>query len=569
MKSIISKILKFFTLNKMVKNKDVKTLLINIAIYIGIGIALGIYKAIVGRIPLLGNLSYNVAGLYKIYAWVGAILAAIQCFGNDDYSDVEYVTLEDIKNFWNLKNGKIAIIVAAVILCLIPNISRALVVGSNDKKEDKVASSEVKEMEEDKQEEYSNKEGEDIVSYEEEDVEIEEQNSFLENTETFYEYAKGYWTGTEVKCVTDIVNNAYYMCIKQDEQQNIEYEVESLEVSDAEVTAVLIDKNTQKKYDVVILNNTNEKEMKIKEQGTSFGLSFSANHNISSYDELINMEEFSVGYLDKCDWFYMDIKTFDFSCEDVKYAFFDISNETVGEELIIQDINIANFYYVFGEEDGIIKCLYEILSFNDMECCDDSTNIFWFFEDNGTSGESCYYRYNYIASNDVYIKDSIGEWADEPKPSGELPFFAPMGTDYELAQQQESNRLAGTNIILDESNVITEPIESYEGVYVYEHLEIEFTPEEDMCSLTCYSEGETATLSIMGMGSRVVEEEIPDGMVMYTVAGNVRESGIRGNQSATCQILLVLQPDGNIYIENNPSSENITELPEGVYVREE
>ena len=34
MKNIISKILKFFTLNKMVKNKDVKTLLINIAIYI-------------------------------------------------------------------------------------------------------------------------------------------------------------------------------------------------------------------------------------------------------------------------------------------------------------------------------------------------------------------------------------------------------------------------------------------------------------------------------------------------------------------------------------------------------
>ena len=163
MKNIISKILKFFTLNKMVKNKDVKTLLINIAIYIGIGIALGIYKAIVGRIPLLGNLSYNVAGLYKIYAWVGAILAAIQCFSNDDYSDVEYVTLEDIKNFWNLKNGKIAIIVAAVVLCLIPNINRALVVGSNDKKEDKVASSEVKEMEEDKQEEYSDKEVEEIL----------------------------------------------------------------------------------------------------------------------------------------------------------------------------------------------------------------------------------------------------------------------------------------------------------------------------------------------------------------------------------------------------------------------
>ena len=184
------------------------------------------------------------------------------------------------------------------------------------------------------------------------------------------------------------------MCIKQDEQQNIEYEVESLEVSDAEVTAVLIDKNTQKKYDVVILNNTNEKEMKIKEQGTSFGLSFSANHNISSYDELINMEEISVGYLDKRDWFYMDIKTLDFLCEDVKYAFFDISNETVGEELIL---NSGWYYYVFGEEDGIVKCLYEILSFNDMECCDDSTNIFWFFEDNGTSGESCYYRYNYIA----------------------------------------------------------------------------------------------------------------------------------------------------------------------------
>mgnify|MGYP003295597772 CR=1 FL=1 len=123
MKNIISKILKFFTLNKMVKNKDVKTLLINIAIYIGIGIALGIYKAIVGRIPLLGNLSYNVAGLYKIYAWVGAILAAIQCFSNDDYSDVEYVTLEDIKNFWNLKNGKIAITTAEIKTDVLKNVA--------------------------------------------------------------------------------------------------------------------------------------------------------------------------------------------------------------------------------------------------------------------------------------------------------------------------------------------------------------------------------------------------------------------------------------------------------------
>jgi len=175
MKNIISKILKFFTLNKMVKNKDVKILLINIAIYIGIGIALGIYKAIVGRIPLLGNLSYNVAGLYKIYAWVGAILAAIQCFSNDDYSDVEYVTLEDIKNFWNLKNGKIAIIVAAVVLCLIPNINRALIVGSNDKKEDKVASSEVKEMEEDKQEEYSDKEVEEAAFDNEYDIEEKQE----------------------------------------------------------------------------------------------------------------------------------------------------------------------------------------------------------------------------------------------------------------------------------------------------------------------------------------------------------------------------------------------------------
>lgn len=242
MKSIMSKVLKFFILNKIVKNKDVKTLLINIAIYIGIGIALGIYKAIVCRIPLLGNLSYNAAGLYKIYAWVGAILAAIQYFSNDDYSDVEYVTLEDIKNLWNLKNGKIAIIVAAAVLCLVPNINRELTVGSNDKKEDTVASSNIDVV--DTQEEYSDNRVDENSEYEEtiEDTSIVEETSSSETVEEIAEkFIPGtymgevetaglvfavYDNGAEVTGTTGTVTD--YIIPESVELENVTYEVKSI-----------------------------------------------------------------------------------------------------------------------------------------------------------------------------------------------------------------------------------------------------------------------------------------------------------------------------------------------------
>lgn len=186
MKNILSKVLRYLPNNKRVKSKDVKSLLITLGIYIGIAFVLAIVKTILRNIPLVGNLLYNIGSVYKLYSWVGAIIAAIQCFGNDDYSEVEYITFDEIKNLkslWESRNVKIAMIVCLAALCLIPNGNKPKTFSSSDEK-DSVASADTNEVKEEVEKEES-----EVLEPEaeviEEETEVQEMKSdVVEETET-------------------------------------------------------------------------------------------------------------------------------------------------------------------------------------------------------------------------------------------------------------------------------------------------------------------------------------------------------------------------------------------------
>jgi len=188
MKNILSKVLRYLPNNKRVKSKDVKSLLITLGIYIGIAFVLAIVKTILRNIPLIGNLVYNIGSIYRIYSWVGAIIAAIQCFGNDDYSEVEYITFDEIKNLkslWESRNVKIAMIVCLAALCLIPNGNKPKTFSSSDEK-DSVASADTNEVKEAEKVETDDKKVEEKEEVTEEVSEISEQEELVEEVSSNY-----------------------------------------------------------------------------------------------------------------------------------------------------------------------------------------------------------------------------------------------------------------------------------------------------------------------------------------------------------------------------------------------
>lgn len=187
MKNILSKVLRYLPNNKRVKSKDVKSLLITLGIYIGIAFGLFVVKKFLGNIPLVGNLLYNIGSVYKLYSWVGAIIAAIQCFGNDDYSEVEYITFDEIKNLkslWESRNVKIAMIVCLAALCIIPNGNKPKTFSSSDEK-DSVASADTNEIEREEVEKEESEVLEPEAEVIEEETEVQEMKSdVVEETET-------------------------------------------------------------------------------------------------------------------------------------------------------------------------------------------------------------------------------------------------------------------------------------------------------------------------------------------------------------------------------------------------
>lgn len=110
----MNKILRYFPLNKKIQKKDVKSLLITVGIYVAVLVAFLIVKKILVTVKIIGTLVYNFSKLYNLYAVVGIILGVITCFTNVDTEEVNYITVEDIKNLYMSDKKKIAWIVTGV-----------------------------------------------------------------------------------------------------------------------------------------------------------------------------------------------------------------------------------------------------------------------------------------------------------------------------------------------------------------------------------------------------------------------------------------------------------------------
>ena len=73
----------------------------------------------------------------------------------------------------------------------------------------------------------------------------------------------------------------------------------------------------------------------------------------------------------------------------------------------------------------------------------------------------------------------------------------------------------------------------------------------------------------IGFGNRVLSNEIPEGMAVYSVAGLVLTDTHGNRINANYAVALVLKPDGSVFIRNIDDLKPEFELPEGTYRRRE
>ena len=106
------KIIKYFPLNKGIVEEEMKTLIKPLAIYLGIAMVVVLVSNITDGIPLVRNLTFNISNIYGYYIIAGIGLACYQYFTRKDYSDEEFITLNDIIALWNSSKGKIILSVA-------------------------------------------------------------------------------------------------------------------------------------------------------------------------------------------------------------------------------------------------------------------------------------------------------------------------------------------------------------------------------------------------------------------------------------------------------------------------
>lgn len=117
----MKKIIKYFPLNKGIVEEEIKTLIKAVAIYLGTAIVVLTIANVTDWIPVVKNLTFNLSNIYGYYILVGIALACYQYFMGKDYSEEEFVTLNDVKALWNLPKGKIIFATVLVALCLIPH----------------------------------------------------------------------------------------------------------------------------------------------------------------------------------------------------------------------------------------------------------------------------------------------------------------------------------------------------------------------------------------------------------------------------------------------------------------
>ena len=179
----MNKLLRFFPLNKRVKKKDAKSLLITLGLYLAIFIALIIVRKILVSVVVIGTLVYNLSNVYIWYALAGAVLGIIKFLTDVNDEEVNYITANDIKNLYKSEKKKLAWIVTAIVV-----VAATLITPTGLKKErlkravdkyiaeDHSEESSKKEKKKEKKEEKVEEEPEEIEEVEE--VVVEEEPEF-------------------------------------------------------------------------------------------------------------------------------------------------------------------------------------------------------------------------------------------------------------------------------------------------------------------------------------------------------------------------------------------------------
>lgn len=553
---LMEKIVRYFPLNRAVRTRDGKTLIKTIGSYLVVWIVPYIVMSLTGRVPLIGNLLYHLFRVWEYYVLAGIALSCYQYFSKMDYSNITYINVADFQRLWSHKQYRIALIAAACIIALIPH-------GRNVKVQQRI-------------EETNSKTAETVIIEEketaEEVVEQEEALIITQEQKDFYEDIKGYWKGDDIQYAFSRWKDQYFFIYCNSNRDNIGrlvYQVDSYEKADGKTQAVLSGQDSRV-YDLEIFtDDMGKRALKIKAQGESDWVHLTEN-TFYSCQELLDAGEYKSIWLD--DLAYSDLSHVTMYIESLNigkkavYCLLDVTEQYEGDELIIKD---DGWIYVMGIRDGFLQPIYKYLSYMTDEFYDADNKTLWFYDRMGAV--YVYRRSVYDEEKDVW--ESVGQ--KQSPESYDKVFFCEIGKDYQEALQEafreEEERLAreeqeraDATITFDESMVITESIESYLGEYTIQTFSIEInTIDEDSCSIKIVS-----GIHAVGIGKRVTGNGIPDGMAVYSVAGKVLTDNHGNSSNASYAVMLVLKPDGNIFIQNLMDLNPSFELPEGTYRRE-
>ncbi len=251
--------------------------------------------------------------------------------------------------------------------------------------------------------------------------------------------------------------------------------------------------------------------------------------------------------------------------KNIYYAFADVTDYSDGDELIIKDHKIT----VFGKTDGYVVPLY------DETITTESGNVRYV-----AAEKTLYWPYGGKMKKMVYdeekqawsvIDTGVLPWEDEL-------FFARWGEDYYVALaehegevQAEIEAEADRKMILDDSMIITAPVEDYAGLYEKNGRRILIKGVSDD-SMTIQIDPEYESTGV-AFGPRYTEfdTEVPEQVAVYVVSGSVRSSindVYAGRKEFPVQCIIALKPDGNILINNkNLSNVDQYKLEEGTWTR--
>lgn len=406
----MKKIIKYFPLNKGIVEEEIKTLIKAVAIYLGTAIVVLTIANVTDWIPVVRNLTFNLSNIYGYYILVGIALACYQYFMGKDYSEEEFVTLNDVKALWNSSKGKIILGAALVVLCLIPHKDKVKPVSVQEQvaQELEVQGTKAETIEIQETDQVVESE---VVESEVVESEVEEQKT-NELTETFYSYVKGCYQSGEIYYTFSRTEDNYYFINSNsvgDRYDNPEYHVavysvDKFEFNDNVFEATLSESgNTYtikgiwedgKCSTLTLFNGAEEVEL--------------TNISLVSYDELLAKDEYTSCYF--LAYYYNneekindDIFWFKYKKDEKMGSYtYDVSAETDGDELILRKEEYGSVQYtVLGLKDGIVIPLYERYSYDEKDMIyDEETRMLLI---NGYSGGTGYYYMDYSPNQKAYL----------------------------------------------------------------------------------------------------------------------------------------------------------------------